>query len=320
MPHDRKGRLIEIGDHLKFKSYGAEAFSVGRVFSVSPGSETCNVSVVHLQPSYWPIAQACVTARETELVLKNDGSEPFEPPAPSVEAGRARVGVLAILAALVALALPMVAHADSPEPACGTVLAPKACVSFTTGAVSVVTRGERREYLTMGGSIEALLPWGLSTFANVDAFGVQDGGSLDYSSPQSYRAVKLEAGRVQRAGWCHVLDRGKSGRADRPARVRCADRGGATPGRRWPSRPTWWARRCRRRLGSRRRRRGPRSGRARPCGALPATAREGVWPHALGRHRRRPRSGEVVPPQVLAAWGFGSGSSAVRRTVSRGGT
>jgi hypothetical protein len=103
------------------------------------------------------------------------------------------------LATAAALCAPAYA-ADAPEPACGTVLAPKACVSFTTGAVSVVTRGERREYMTVGGSLEAPLPWGLSTFAHVDAFGVQDGGSLDYSSPQSYRAVKLEAGLGKSVG------------------------------------------------------------------------------------------------------------------------
>lgn len=205
MPHDKKGRLVEVGDHVKFKTWdGAHKLSVGRVFSVNPGSDTCNVSVVHLTPGYWPISQAAVTARETELVLKADGSEPFEPPAPSMEdagqAGRARVGVLAILAAIVALALPMVARAQAPEPACGEVLAPKPCVSFTTGVVTVVTRGERGEYATVGGSLEAPLPWGLSSFAHVDAFGVQDGGSLNFSSPQSYRAIKLEAGVGKRAG------------------------------------------------------------------------------------------------------------------------
>jgi hypothetical protein len=101
-----------------------------------------------------------------------------------------------MLAALVLTAVP--AFAADQEPACGTVLAPKPCVSFTTGAVTVVTRGERREYLTVGGTIEAPLPWGLSTFGNVDAFGVQDGGSL--GNPQSFRAVKFEAGVGKSAG------------------------------------------------------------------------------------------------------------------------
>lgn len=104
------------------------------------------------------------------------------------------------LAAAAAFCAPAYAAAPA-EPACGTVLAPKPCVSFTSGAVSVMTRGERREYLTVGGSLEAPLPWGISTFANVDAFGVQDGGSLDgFSGPQSYRAVKLEAGIGKSAG------------------------------------------------------------------------------------------------------------------------
>lgn len=85
MPHDKKGRLIEVGDHLKFEvseRYDAarQAFdkrvTVGRATQVTPGSETCNVQAVHLQPSYFPIAQATLTAKECELVLKADGSEP----------------------------------------------------------------------------------------------------------------------------------------------------------------------------------------------------------------------------------------------------
>jgi len=199
MPHDKKGRLVEVGDHVKFKSWadGAERLSVGRVFSVSPGSETCNVSVVHLNPGYWPISQACVTAKETEVVLKADGSEPGEGLDPQAQAGFGKLGavVATLLLALACLGLPVFA-ADEP---CGTPEKPQACISATAGVVTVATRGERREYADMGAALEAPLPKGLAAFANVDLFGVQDGGSIA-STPQSFRSVKAEAGVGKRAG------------------------------------------------------------------------------------------------------------------------
>lgn len=198
MPHDKKGRLLEVGDHVKFKTWdGAHKLSVGRVFSVSPGSETCNVSVVHLQPGYWPIAQACVTAKETELVLKADGSEPME----DAEAGRAAVGVLAVLVALVALALPVTVRAQAPaakpEPKCGTNDAPKACFSLTTGALTVKTRDVGREYATVGGIFESPVRAGFQAYAAGDIFAVQDGAALEGAQARTFRTIKIEAG-VQR--------------------------------------------------------------------------------------------------------------------------
>lgn len=85
MPHDRKGRLIEAGDHLRFEvsevydhaaSRWSKRATIGRVISVTPGEGTCNVQAVHLVPSYWPLKQETITAKDTELVLKADGSEP----------------------------------------------------------------------------------------------------------------------------------------------------------------------------------------------------------------------------------------------------
>lgn len=190
MPHDKKGRLVEEGDFLRVKTYNRARAVVGRVIKVNE-AVSCNAEVV------WPglggiDRDYCGTA-DGELVLKADGSEPAAEP----EAGRARVGAMALVAALVALALPVLARADSappPEPACGTVLAPKACASFTSGMVSVVTRGERREYATVGGAIEAPLGAGINAFAHVDVFGIQDGESADAGAPRTFRVVKLDAG------------------------------------------------------------------------------------------------------------------------------
>lgn len=111
--------------------------------------------------------------------------------------------LLAVLALIVGLAAPTFA---AEPPACGTKDKPEACISFTTGAVTVVTRGERREYATVGGVLEAPLPKGLSAFAAADAFGVQDGSNL--SNPQSFRAVKLEAGIGKSAGTFEFSARG----------------------------------------------------------------------------------------------------------------
>lgn len=90
MPHDKKGRLVEVGDHLKFdvsETYRPATSSwdkrptIGRVVSVHPGSVTCNVQVVHLAPGYYPIKTETISAAETEIALKADGSEPAAPAA-----------------------------------------------------------------------------------------------------------------------------------------------------------------------------------------------------------------------------------------------
>lgn len=107
------------------------------------------------------------------------------------------LATMAMVILLATVAVPAFAQ-EPPQPACGTADKPTACASFTTGVVTVVTRGERGEYVTVGGELDVPLPKGLSAFAAVDAFGVQDGGNL--SNPQSYRAVKLEAGIGKSAG------------------------------------------------------------------------------------------------------------------------
>lgn len=79
MPHDKFNRLVGVGDHVKFKGWEGQRLSIGRVFYVNPGTTTCDISVVHLTPGYWPISQATITAKETELVLRADGTDPNEP-------------------------------------------------------------------------------------------------------------------------------------------------------------------------------------------------------------------------------------------------
>lgn len=106
------------------------------------------------------------------------------------------MAVIALAIAACCAAAPV--RAQEPPP-CGTKEKPEACLSLTTGVVSVITRGERREYATMGAAFEAPLG-GFALFANLDMFGVQDGGSIDSRNPQSFRSTKLEAGVTRRAG------------------------------------------------------------------------------------------------------------------------
>lgn len=75
--HDCKGRVIEVGDHLKFKSFDKGVATIGRVAAVYPGATSCNLGAVHLVPGYYPMQQATLTASDTEIVLKADGSEPI---------------------------------------------------------------------------------------------------------------------------------------------------------------------------------------------------------------------------------------------------
>lgn len=78
MPHDRKGRLIEPGDYVKVKAGYPERLTVARVSNVTPGAETCNAQGAHLVPGFFPVQPLTFTARDCELVLKADGTEPAE--------------------------------------------------------------------------------------------------------------------------------------------------------------------------------------------------------------------------------------------------
>lgn len=81
MPHDCKGRLIEKGDVLAASSWvhGGKKAAL-QVIGVSEGSDTCNVFAAHFDPR---IPGSSFNAKETELILKHDGSFPDDqnPPA-----------------------------------------------------------------------------------------------------------------------------------------------------------------------------------------------------------------------------------------------
>lgn len=78
--HDCKGRLIEVGDHMKMKGWDSVAQkqvdTIGRAGALHAGATTCNVTAYHIVPSYQPVQCSTVTAKECEIVLKADGSVP----------------------------------------------------------------------------------------------------------------------------------------------------------------------------------------------------------------------------------------------------
>lgn len=100
-----------------------------------------------------------------------------------------------IFAVLTVAALCAPAFAD-PAPAASP--AAKLTASLYAGTSSVLTRGERREYITSRLSATAPLFAGLSAFARVDLGANQDGGNL--SDPRTFRTVEVLGGLWRKVG------------------------------------------------------------------------------------------------------------------------
>jgi hypothetical protein len=79
--HDRHGRPIEVGDHVKFPTSGGEnpREAIGRVDQLYPGTTTCNLYVAVLR--FGRVENTSATAAQCELLLKADGTEPPPPAA-----------------------------------------------------------------------------------------------------------------------------------------------------------------------------------------------------------------------------------------------
>lgn len=80
MPHDKKGRLIEVGDVVKAQPYNYNdgKTAVGTVVAIRCG-QSCSGDFAFLKP-YEGIKVDAFGADDAELILKADGSEP----APSI--------------------------------------------------------------------------------------------------------------------------------------------------------------------------------------------------------------------------------------------
>ena len=111
--------------------------------------------------------------------------------------------LLLVLLALSAFCAPAFA---ADVPACGTKDAPASCVSMTSGGVTVVTRGERREYVTAGLAYDSPLFKGFKAWSAVDVFAVQDGAATNLGLARSFRVVKVDAGVQRKVGGRVQLD------------------------------------------------------------------------------------------------------------------
>ena len=82
MPHDRKGRLIEVGDFIKAPSHlTPKQQSVGVVHCIRDG-QACSGDAVFPTVFQGPISHY-FDADKVEIVLKANGSDPAEPISPT---------------------------------------------------------------------------------------------------------------------------------------------------------------------------------------------------------------------------------------------
>lgn len=75
MPHDAQGRLIEVGDTIRYQLWEDDhAWRIGVVSEVRPGSQACSGDF------RWAVIggtdRASFDAERAELLLKADGSLP----------------------------------------------------------------------------------------------------------------------------------------------------------------------------------------------------------------------------------------------------
>lgn len=83
MPHDKYGRLVEVGDWVKGKPYNTRHRIVGVITFLNPEREACNAEVAFLTPWEGVKKDYCET-RQMDLVMKADGSDPLSiPPRPT---------------------------------------------------------------------------------------------------------------------------------------------------------------------------------------------------------------------------------------------
>lgn len=78
MPHDKEGRLIEVGDIIKVKPLNIKKLLiVGPVVSIHSTGQYCTGQV--MVPVLGGSLSDYFNAADAELILKKDGSEPIAP-------------------------------------------------------------------------------------------------------------------------------------------------------------------------------------------------------------------------------------------------
>lgn len=101
-------------------------------------------------------------------------------------------------AVLLALALSVPGFSEDVPP-CGYIYAPTACFGTTAGAVTVITRDVRREFVTAGAFVEAPVR-GFRLGVNVDMFGVQDGEAAELGHQHAFRVLKFASNLTKDVG------------------------------------------------------------------------------------------------------------------------
>lgn len=112
-----------------------------------------------------------------------------------------------LLLAAVTIAAPAYSQPASPAPGPSPAPAPPGItVSLHTGVLSVLTRGQKREFAAARLTVNAPLPDGWTISGRADLTGEQDGGSLDYTDPSTFRSlegavtVRRKVGPLELAG------------------------------------------------------------------------------------------------------------------------
>lgn len=68
------------------------------------------------------------------------------------------------------------------------------------GTSSVMTRGERREYVTGRATLAGPVSGAIDAFVRADVTGTQDAGTLDFQNPNTFRALEVNGGLSHRLG------------------------------------------------------------------------------------------------------------------------
>lgn len=77
MPHDKQNRLIEVGDVIKTEALNLKRVVVGPVQNIHSEGQICTGQV--LCPVIGGMVPDYFNAKDAEIILKKDGSEPSAP-------------------------------------------------------------------------------------------------------------------------------------------------------------------------------------------------------------------------------------------------
>lgn len=101
-----------------------------------------------------------------------------------------------VLAVASLFAVPVFAADTVP---CGSVKA-EWCAGLYTGTVGVITRGEKREFITARATASGPFSTKLSGFGRADLTGSQDGGAINIRDPHTFRTVEASGGLRYKVG------------------------------------------------------------------------------------------------------------------------